>query len=81
MRGEIPDDVDVMLEESEVDSDAIDVVDLAQLAVFDQFLDFANGVIEKISMIHHQNPLAAVRQVDEVWASCTLEASGFSTST
>ena len=63
--GEIPDDVDVVLEEPEVDPDAVDVVEVAQLPVFHQLLDPADRVVEQVGMIHHQDPLLAGGQVDQ----------------
>ena len=58
---QVPDDVDVVLEQPEVDPDAVHVVEVAQLARIDQVLDAADGVAEEVGVVDHQHPAVAGR--------------------
>src|SRR6266404_5941227 len=51
MRRQVPEHVDVSLEQTQVDPDAVDVVDPAQLSRIDERFDLANGGTEEKGVI------------------------------
>src|SRR5262249_42633675 len=53
VRGQVPENVDVLLEQPQVDADAVDVVDLAQLAGGDQLFHLADGGAVEEGVVHH----------------------------
>ena len=62
---QVPQDVDVLLEQTEIDADGIVVVDLAELARLGELFHLANraGVDEGVA--HHQHEVAGLRLVDQ----------------
>ena len=64
--GQVPDDVDVVLEEPQVDPDRIVEEELAQLARIDEFLDLLHGAREKERVVDHDLELLLGGEVDEL---------------
>ena len=64
MGGEVPDDVDIMLEESEVDADAVDEVEISELSLLKEFLHFPNGAAEEERVIDHEDAAGLFGGVD-----------------
>src|SRR5262249_33730462 len=66
VRRQVPDHVDVALKEAQVDANAIDVIEIAQLAVVDKLLDAADSVVKQVSVIDHEDALVPLGQGDEL---------------
>ena len=65
MSREVPDHVDVVLEEPEVDPHTVHVVELAQFAGVEDLLDAAHDVAEQIGMVDHQHTTVPGGQLDQ----------------
>ncbi len=65
VRREVPHDVDVVLEQPQVDPDAVDVIQFAKLPAGNDLLDEPDGVAEEISVVDHEHPLVPGSQFDE----------------
>src|SRR5438270_682622 len=56
VRSEVPEDVHVVLDEAQVDANAVDVIDVAERASVYQFLDLSNrGAVDE-RVVHHEHP-------------------------
>ena len=64
VRGQVPDDVDVALEEAEVDSDGVEVEQVSYTAVGDDLFYLANSARVDEGVIHHQREAARFGQLD-----------------
>jgi hypothetical protein len=64
MGGEVPDDVDIMLEESEVDADAVDEVEISEFTLLEEFLHFPHGAAEEERVIDHEDAAGLFGGVD-----------------
>src|SRR5207248_884762 len=64
--GQVPEDIDVVLEQPEVDAHAVDIVEVAQLSGVNQRLDLADGGAVDEGVVDHQGQVLAVGQVDQV---------------
>ena len=60
MRGKVPEDVHVRLDEAKVDPDGVDEQDFAQGAVGDQFPDLQDGRGVAVRVVRHQDQAAAL---------------------
>src|ERR1043165_5260867 len=65
VRGQVPDDVNVVLEESEVDADGVEVEKVADLARRDQLLDAAHRARVEEGVVNHQGEAARFGQRDQ----------------
>ena len=65
VRRKVPKDVDVMLEESEVHSDGIEVVRITQFADADEFLDLPHRPAKEKRVVHHERQPLALGQLDQ----------------
>ncbi len=63
--GQIPEHVDILLKQPEVDADGIVVVEVSQLAAADQLADLLHGAGINKGVVNHQHELAAGRLVDQ----------------
>lgn len=77
MRCEVPDDVDVMLEESEVNTNAVDVVDLTEVTGVDEGFDFSDGCSVNECVVNHQDSPGGFRGIDHVLSVCDGGRHGF----
>src|SRR5262249_47527599 len=66
VRGQVPDDVHVRLEQPQVDPDAVHVQQVAQLPAVHELPDPADRVGEQVGVIDHQHPAGPVGDVDQV---------------
>ena len=66
VRRQVPDDIDVVLEESEIDARGIVIEDLSEDALIDHLADFAHGTGEQEGVIDHDLQLFAGRQIDQL---------------
>ncbi len=57
MDRQIPNDIDIMLEQAEIDSDRIVVIQIAQIAVIDELANLANGAGIDEGVIDMQNEI------------------------
>jgi len=64
MGSEVPDDVDIMLEQSEVDADAVDEVEISEFPLLQEFLHFPHGAAEEERMIDHEDAAGLFGGVD-----------------
>ncbi len=64
--GEVPDDVDIVLEEAEVDAGGVVIVELAEGAFVDHFADAADGAGEEEGVVHHDLQVFALGEFDEL---------------
>ncbi len=68
VRREVPEDVDVVLEQAEVHAGRVVVVQLAQGAVVDHLLHAADGAGEQKGVVHHDLEVLALGEFDELFA-------------
>ncbi len=66
VRGEVPDDVDIVLEEAEVDARGIVIEELAEDALVDHLADFADGASEEEGVIDHDPQIPGGGEIDEL---------------
>ena len=66
MRSEVPDDVDVVLEEAEVDAGGVVIIKLAENALVDHLANFADGAGEEEGVIDHDLQLFGGGEIDEL---------------
>src|SRR5881296_777061 len=67
MRRQIPDDADVVLEESQVDPRRIVVIEIAEDAFLDQLPDFSHGAREQEGVVYHDPEILPVCQLDQLF--------------
>src|ERR1019366_1852024 len=65
MRRQIPDDIAIMLEQAQVDSGRIVVVELAQNAFVEQFPDSSHYARKQERVIHHDLEVLLLGEIDE----------------
>ena len=66
VRREVPEHVDVGLDEPEVDADAVDEEDVAEEAVRDQLADLQDGRRVAVGVVGHQHEAALPRRLDHL---------------
>ena len=66
MRGQVPDDVDVVLKKTQVDPDRIVEKELAKFALVDELFDLLHGAREKEGMVDHDPEVLLGRKVNEL---------------
>src|SRR5262249_40997589 len=54
VRGQVPEHVDIVLQQAEVDADAVDIKDVAQLTGIDDLLDAPNRGTVNEGVVHHE---------------------------
>jgi hypothetical protein len=70
VRGEVPEDVDVRLEEAEVHPDRIEVIEIPHLAAVDDLLHLAHGARVDERVVDHQHEALPVGQLEQLLALC-----------
>src|SRR5579872_1966007 len=65
MRGQIPDDVDVMLEEAKIHPHGIVVIEISERILIQKFTDFSDRRCEQEGMVHHDLQVLFFRKFDE----------------
>src|SRR5580700_6672212 len=65
MRRQVPNDIDVVLEEAEIYARGIVIVKLAEGAIVDELTDALDGPGEEKGVIHHDLQVLAFRELDE----------------
>src|SRR3989442_6691067 len=67
MGREVPDDADVMLEEPQVDSRRVVVIEIAEDAFVEELTDLPNGPREEEGVIHHDLECLPLGQLDQLF--------------
>ena len=64
--GQIPDDVDVVLEQSKVHASGVVVVETAQHVLIDELLHLSDGPGEQERVVHHDGQILPFGELDQV---------------
>ncbi len=67
MRGQVPDHVHVVLEQTEVDPGGIVIVELAQRIFLQQLLDLAHRTGKQKGVVHHDLQVLPGGQIDQLF--------------
>ena len=66
MGREVPDDVDVMLEQAEIHSRRVEVIERSQRAAVDELTDLPDGAVEHERVIDHELEVFPLCQLDQL---------------
>ncbi len=64
MRGQVPDDIDVVLKEAEVYAGRIVIIQFAQNAIVHELANLSDRARKQERVIDHQDPILSLRQLD-----------------
>src|SRR5439155_6477392 len=65
VRGQIPDDVDVVLKEPKVDAGGVVVVEAAQDSLIHELSHLAHGAGEQEGVVHHDDQILPLCELDQ----------------
>src|SRR5579872_894520 len=77
MRGQIPDDVDVMLEEAKIHPHGIVVIEISERILIQKFTDFSDRWCKQERMIHHDLQVLFFCKLDEFFCLCRVAGKRF----
>ncbi len=67
VRREVPHDADVVLEEPEIDARRVEVIELPERALVDQFPNLPDRAAEEEGVVHHDAEVLPLGQLDQLF--------------